>query len=192
MQKQGFTFTIKVSRAYFIQNYQEYPVDIPYLKFEKDGNVTLDGEDDVGSFSFSGKTHGECVTLQKKYHGKHTVYYAGIIVKNELKLHYSLTNNYDFLMKCVAAQDFNAGIVFEADNYWLNKDGCSHQIFLSNDDEDSKKLKGLGMIDGKVRKFLLMKKSDSKGKIRIKFPVHKEVWPVTIDGYNINVAAETD
>ena len=81
MEKGNFSFKIKVLKAYYIQYGSEHSVEIPYLNFMQDGNVALEGEDENGPFSFSGKASSNHIFLEKKYHGKHTVYYVGKLKK---------------------------------------------------------------------------------------------------------------
>jgi len=95
--------------------------------------------------------------------------------------------DYLTLIKYIGIGNYNAGIIFDATNYCLHKDGTSQEIFFATDEEDPKKFKGLGMIGGKVAKLILKKKSDLKGKIKFKFIDHKEIWPVTINEFNIYV-----
>jgi len=86
---------------------------------------------------------------------------------------------------------FNAGVVFDSINYCLHKDGSSQQIFLSTDDEDPNKLNGLGMIDGKVTKIILKKKSDSDRKMKFKFSdQEEEIWNAKIEDFNIYLTEE--
>lgn len=190
MERGKFSFKIKIVRAYYIERGSEHPVNIPYLEFTQDGNVTLEGEDQIGPFSFSGKASDDYLFLEKKYHGKHTVFYAGKLEKNHLYLHYDFKGDYPNLISKVTSGDFNAGIVFDAELYNLFLDGNEFNVFFAKDDEDDKKLKGLGMIHNKVYKLVLKKKSSDEGKLKLKYDGDERKLKIRIDSNNLFVDSD--
>lgn len=191
MEKEKFSFKIKVLRAYYIQNGSEHSVHIPYLHFMHDGKVALEGEDEHGTFSFSGKACDDYLYLEKKYHGKHTVFYVGKLDKNHLYLHYDFEGNYANLMSKVLSGDYNSGIIFDAELYNLFADGQEYNVFLSRDDDDDDcNVKGLGLIENRVFKLVLKKKSSDHGKLKIKYDGDERKFNVRLSDNNIFV--ETD
>ena len=191
MEKGIFSFKLKVLRAYYIQNKQEHGVDIPYLNFMEDGNVSLDGDDDVGSFSFSGRSSDDYLFLEKKYHGKHSVYYLGKLKKNHLHLYYDFEGNYANMLCNVVSGNYNAGIVFDAELYDLNVGGTDYNIFLAQDDQyDDRKLKGLGIIDNKVFKLSLKLKNADHGELKVKYLEEEVLYKVIVRGNTIDVESD--
>jgi hypothetical protein len=191
MERGIFSFKLMVSRAYYIQDNQEHAVNIPYLNFMNDGNVSLEGEDDIGSFSFSGKACDDYLFLEKKYHGKHTVYYAGKLDKNHLHLHYDFEGNYANMLCNVVSGNYNAGIVFDAEVYDLIIGGTEYNIFLAEDDQDDdRKLKGLGIIDNKVFKLSLKKKYGDHGKLKVKYQGEEITYKVMVRDNKIEVESD--
>jgi hypothetical protein len=51
------------------------------LKFGRNHKITGSGSDKVGAFDWSGSWYGKAVQAVKKYRGKHTVYYNGVLAK---------------------------------------------------------------------------------------------------------------
>ena len=188
MENENFSFKIKVLRAYYISNGLEYLVSIPYYHFTQDGNVALDGQDEVGRFSFSGKASGDYIYLEKKYHGKHTVYYAGKLDGAHLHLHYDFQGDYDNLITKIKSGDYNGGVVFDAQLYNLHFDGKVIPVFLAVDEDDAKlKLKGLGIIDNKAYKLVLEKSSSDLGKLKLKQGDDERTLNIRISGYDLYV-----
>lgn len=188
MKKGKFSFKLKVSRAYYIQKGTEHSVNIPYLHFMQDGNVSLEGEDGIGTFSFSGKIHEDYLFLQKNYHGKHTVHYVGKLDKNHLHLYYDFDGDYAYLKSKVVNGESNAGIVFDAKLYNLFIEQNETKVFLFEDYNDkNRKLKGLGKIDNKVFKLILNKKLDDYGTLKTQCDGDQRKYKVRLSGNNILV-----
>lgn len=179
MEKTKYGYILDIIKSVYYQSGVEHEVHIPYLYFEHNGNVSLDGQDDLGSFSFSGYAEDDYLYLNKSYHGKHTVYYVGKLEENRLILTYDFQGDYDQLKRKVDNRDFNALIVFNATLYNLKLDGEDYNLFFKTDEDE--KLKGLGLIEGKIWKCILKRKDDDKGKLKLKYKNEERSYKVKIN-----------
>jgi len=109
--------TLKITRSWYVQG-GEVPTDIPCLHFHSDGSISLEGNDPVGQFVFSGKSQGEFLLLTKQYFGKHSLYYAGKMEGNTLNLFYDFNDSsFQTQMQNVENYNFNAGIIFDQNDF---------------------------------------------------------------------------
>jgi hypothetical protein len=160
-------FCLKVKKAFYIKNGKEHPVSIPYLNFENDGHITLDGKDDIGNFSFSGKIEDDLIYLKKKYHGKHTDFYIGHIIKNQIKMVYDLSEEFSHKRSELKNKRYNAGIEFDSTVFnYDNADG-NHNFYLNKDSKDGH-FKGFAIIDKKCWKVIMTVRPDGYGSIKMK------------------------
>lgn len=174
-----FVLKLLILRSYYIENGEEHETNVPYLFFNRDGTVSLDGEDEEGTFSFSGHSLNDYLYLVKKYHGKHTIYYVGKLEGNFLYLVYDLEGDYNSLLQKLKNQEYMGGMEFAATIYKVYLDSAPFSIFLSPSDK-SNEFKGLGLIDGKVSKVLLSGK-EGKWKLKVKSNKKKTVYKVDVD-----------
>jgi len=192
--KGKFGFQLRIIKSVYFQNNQEYSVDTPYLNFEHNGNVSLDGTDINGSFSFSGKMEGEILYLKKSYHGAHTVHYCGKLEQNKLNLVYDFEGNYTDLLNKLNSGSYMALIVFEAQIYNLYLDGNhekDYNVFFVKD-EHKEKYKGLGLIKGNLTKVVMKRKEAGKAKLKLKTPEEERSIKVTLDENLHNIYLEKD
>lgn len=195
MENKGkFGFQLKITKSVYFQNGQELSVDTPYLNFEHNGNVSLDGADGVGSFSFSGRIEGDILYLKKAYLEQHTVYYCGKLEKNKLNLVYDFTGNYAELLNKLNSGEYMALIEFEAQLYNLYLDSNhekDYNVFLVKD-EHKEKYKGLGLIKGQLTKVVMKRKENDKAKLKLKTSDDERSIKVTIDESTQNIYLEKD
>lgn len=196
MESSGkFGLKLKITKSVYFQNGIEHHVDTPYLKFENNGNVSLDGSDEVGEFSFSGHVENDYLFLKKHYHGKHTVFYVGKLEKNKLNLAYDFVGHFDDLKAKVNNGEFMALMEFKANLYNLYLDGNhekDNNIFLAQSSGKENKFKGLGLIKDKLTKVILKRKHDNKGKLKLKYPESEASMKITIDDASNNIYIDTD
>lgn len=179
MSGNKYNYKLTISKSVYFQDGEEYPVDTPYLMFQADGNVALQGSDDVGEFEFTGYAEDEFLYLKKQYIGQHTVYYVGKLEENNLNLFYSFEEDNEGGKAKVEAGEFNALMEFESQRFRLFREGPageSWSMFLRND--DSGKQKGLGRMKGKTCKISYKTKEENKGKIQLKYNDYEKTFKV--------------
>ena len=192
--KGKFSFQLKITKSVYFQNGQEFSVDTPYLNFEQNGNISLDGSDGVGSFSFSGKIEGDVLYLKKAYLGAHTVHYYGKLDKNKLNLVYDFEGNYADLLNKFNSEAYMALIEFEAELYNFYLDGNhekDYNVFLVKN-ENKDKYKGLGLIKGNLTKIVMKRKDNGRAKLKLKTPDDERSIKVTIEESTHNIYLEKD
>lgn len=192
--KGKFGFQLRIIKSVYYQNGEEFPVDTPYLNFEHNGNVSLDGVDAIGAFSFSGRIEGDILYLKKSYHGAHTVNYCGKLEKNKLNLVYDFEGNYAELLDKINSGQYMALIEFEAENYNLYLEGdneVNDNVFLYKE-ENKDKYKGLGLIKNKLTKVVMKRKEQGKAKLKLKTPDEERSIKVSIEDNTNNIYLEKD
>merc|ERR1711957_441903 len=174
-----YDYRLTISKSVYFQDGEEFPVDVPYLNFQQDGEVTLTGSDEVGEFNFTGHAEEDYLFLNKAYVGQHTVYYVGKLEENKLNLFYAFEEDQDGGKAKVDGGEFNALMEFESEQFRFFRDGTdndSFQIFLRTDENG--KSKGLGRIKGKTVKLSYKKKDDGMGKIQMKYKEYEKTFKV--------------
>jgi len=195
MENKGkFGFQLRIVKNVYFQDGQEFPVDTPYLNFEHNGNVSLNGADGIGTFSFSGRIEGDILYLKKSYLGAHTVHYVGKLEKNRVNLVYDFEGKYDELLNKLNSRDYMGLIEFDAVIYNLYLDGDhekDYNVFLVKDDCKDKYI-GLGLIKGILNKVIMKKKGNGKAKLKLKTPEDERSIKVTLDENTQNIYLERD
>jgi hypothetical protein len=184
MSEGKFNFQLKISKSVYYQDGSEYPVEIPFLQFQKDGNVTLKGSDSVGEFDFTGHIENIYIFLKKQYIGQHSLFYVGKLNQNKLNLFYSFQHDDNLGKEKVDNGEFNALIEFESENFKFFRhgdEGEDWQIFLNP--LENGKSKGLGVIKGKTVK-LSYKKKEEYGKLQMKYDNYEKTFKVETNEAN--------
>jgi len=165
-----YDYRLKISKSVYFQDGNEFPVDVPYLNFQQDGNVTLKGFDEVGEFEFTGHAEDQYLFLKKQYIGQHTVFYVGKLEENKLNLFFNFEEDNEGGKAKVDAGEFNALMEFEAEQFRFFRDGSDGESFsfFLHPDGDGKR-KGLGIVKGKTVKISYKKKDDSRVKLQMKY-----------------------
>ena len=188
-----YDYRLSISKSVYFDGGEEFAVDVPYLNFQQDGDVTLEGSDDVGDFKFNGFAEDEYLFLNKQYIGQHCVYYVGKLEENKLNLFYAFEEDHAGGREKVDAGEFNALMEFDSTQFKFFRDGAdneSFQIFLRTDDNG--KMKGLGKIKGKTVKLSYKKKDDDKGKIQMKYKNYEKTFKVDHSGDSNELIVNSD
>ncbi len=122
MFKRNHDFKIKIIWSFFLEDKCQYETDIPYLNFQKNGKITLNGSDYLGEFEFSGYEEDGYLHLIKKYNGGHSIFYVGKFEENILKLYYSHDKQEKQSISLLEAGEFNSLIEFEKEGFRLLQD----------------------------------------------------------------------
>jgi len=144
---------LKIKKSFYFDNGKSYPTKMDYMEFRGDGSVHLIGTDEVGNFEITGELRENILYLQKRYRGKHIVYYVGRLVGNVIKLVYGSSPNWDELKNQLEKKNKIMGeIEFELSEYKLfhsDEDMC-YDMFLSQDFNEQNKFRGICVKDGKL------------------------------------------
>lgn len=175
-----FEYRLEITKSCYFQDGEECPVDVPYLNFQQDGNVTLSGSDDVGDFEFTGRAEDQYLYLNKQYIGQHTLYYTGKLEGNKLNMFYAFEEDHVTGKQKVDAGEFNSLMEFNAEQFRFFRDGAegdNWQLFLTP--KDNGKSKGLGDVKGKCVKISYKPKDDNTGKLQMKYKDYERCYKVT-------------
>lgn len=192
MLSNKYNYKLTISKHVFFQDGEEYPVDVPYLFFQADGNVTLQGSDDVGEFNFSGRAEEDYMYLKKEYVGQHTVFYVGKLDGNVLNLWYSFEEDEEAGKQKVDEGEKNALMEFESDMYSFYRNGfdCGDNYPLFLRQNDSGKRKGLSRMKGKTCKLSYKEKDEGKGKLQMQYKEYEKTFKVNQNGFDLIVDSQ--
>ena len=142
-------FKLDVTRAHYIQNGLKVPMDIGYLKFRQNGTIYMDGVDENGTFDISGELSEGYMNFTKQYHGKHSVFYLGKLVGNNVALVYDFSPKWEDLRERLDKNEITAEMEFETNTYklQLEETGEVCDLFLTKRTKPGK-FKGLIFRNG--------------------------------------------
>lgn len=186
MKKYGrFNYKVKIEKSWYYEGDKKVQTDIPYLNFDSNGTISIESEDPNGPYVFRGYINDMDVVLIKNYTNTNVhIYYYGKFEKNKLNLVYSFSPEWEFLRSLLSSGDYMACMLFSAQLYELFINGIQYDVFLDKDVDGE--LKGLGVIEGKLKKISLNTKNGFDAKLRLKY-ADEEVkkYAVKISGNRI-------
>lgn len=182
-----FDYKINVERAFYYQGDKQVSMDIPYLNFEANGNVSIESQDENGPFLFCGYVNDDEIVLIKNYTNTNThIYYYGRLEKNRLNLVYSYAQEWELLRSKLNSRDFMGCIIFKSNLYELSLNGFEYNLFLDKDADGE--YKGLGVVEGKLYRVALAHKNGYDAKLRLRYRDQEiKKYPARVSGSRIVV-----
>jgi hypothetical protein len=77
---------IKTTMSYSYNSNKEQQLNITYLNFQDDKQITFSGSDNQGEFNISGQCEGDFIVLKREQKGKLNNYYVGRLENNKIYL----------------------------------------------------------------------------------------------------------
>jgi hypothetical protein len=138
-------FTLKIKEAAYEECGSWHPVKIEHLVFKNNGDVFMNGSDDVGTFRIDGELENNLIKFSKKY-STHTIYYVGYYDGKHLNLVYDRSPNWESMASYVHSQKM-AFIEFDSEEYTVeNKEEEKFNLLMQKEVDDDKKGKYYGIL----------------------------------------------
>jgi hypothetical protein len=157
-------FSLKIKNSYYIQFGAKFPMNIPHLIFKNTGDISMEGDDEVGPFKISGELKGKLIFLTKQYIMMHRIYYLGRFNANVLELIWDFQPNWKE-METDLNDSNNAVIEFDSDVFCLKFKNSSlvYDLFLQKGKiEDGEKFYGILNFQDRLVAVHIRMKSDEK------------------------------
>jgi hypothetical protein len=173
-------FTLKVRKAFYYQFGEAHPMTIDHLNFKDNGEVFMEGEDEVGSFTITGELSNSFLYMSKQYKGAHTVYYTGILQGSIINLVYDFSPTWDQMKKDVASGVKMAEIEFNIDAFGLKFEGSNEVFNLYLEQESKHRWYGIAIRNDNLVVIHATIKHE-KVKMKLYSKTHKEKYEGEFD-----------